>query len=493
MSKTLNGTIVSWNAAAERMYDYRPEEIVGRSIYLLVPDDLEQDERQILDRVARGEHVAHYETRRRRKDGSELHVALTLSPVRDRTGTIVGASSTCRDITDRKRSEEALRRAAKMEAIGRLAAGLAHDFNNQLHAVTGFANFAARDPALGPAARQDLLQIQKASERMASLTRQLLAFARQQVLSPETLDLRAVVADVQPMLQRLIGSGTDIQLDLARGPEWVRVDRAQMVQVLMNLVINARDAIPDGGRIVMGTETLELSPGQMADRLGAPIEPGAYAELRVVDTGEGIPPQHLPRVFEPFYTTKAIGRGTGLGSATVEGIVSQSGGHILVESEVDRGTTIRILLPLTTPPELAPMPDSSASAARRLFGKRLLVVEDEELVRSVVSRTLQEEGYQVLTARNGQEAIDCIEQGGGLIDLVIADIVMPVMSGPELAAEIGRRYSGMPLIWISGHPREAGLPTGGLADGRPFLQKPISPEVLLQTVAHTLESQSIGS
>jgi two-component system cell cycle sensor histidine kinase/response regulator CckA len=487
VSKTLDGIVVSWNAAAERMYGFTAAEMIGQSIYRVIPAELEDEERQIMNRVARGEQVAHYETFRRRKDGNELQISLTISPVRDTTGSIVGISSIQRDMSERKRGEEALRQVSKMEAIGRLAAGLAHDFNNQLHAVSGFANFAASDAGLGAAARQDLLQIQRAADRMASLTRQLLAFARQQLLSPETLDLNTVVADAHPMLQRLIGADTDIQLTFGRGPKWVRVDRAQLVQVLMNLVINARDAMTKGGRIVVRTETLEAGPGQLVDRIGGPIEPGAYAELAVRDPGAGIAPEHLPRIFEPFYTTKEIGRGTGLGLATVDGIVSQSGGHIQVESVVDQGTTIRILLPLSPPPEAAPRLESSPVARPAHAHRRLLIVDDEELVRAVVARTLQQEGYEVIKARDGSEAIDCLEQVGGSIDLVICDVVMPVMGGLELAEELGRRYPHIPLLWMSGRGQEVRLSSHDVGRDRPLLQKPISGEVLLRTVAQLLE------
>ncbi len=255
LSKTLEGTVLTWNAAAQRMYGYSAADMIGKSIYTLVPDRLQQEERAILERVRRGEHVQHYETMRRRRDGTEIAVSLTLSPLRDASGAIIAASSIQRDITEQKRSEETLRQAAKMEAIGVLAGGLAHDFNNQLYAVSGFAHFIGRDPGLGPAARQDLLELQKVADRMASLTRQLLAFARQQVLAPETLDLNAAIEDTRPMLQRLIGSNLVIELELAPGPKWVRVDRAQLVQVLLNLIINARDAMPAGGRILLRTLT----------------------------------------------------------------------------------------------------------------------------------------------------------------------------------------------------------------------------------------------
>ncbi|HEX2249249.1 MAG TPA: PAS domain S-box protein [Gemmatimonadales bacterium] len=486
VSKTLDGIILDWNAAAERMYGFSARDMVGRSIYTVVPDELQLEEEMILKRVAQGEHVAHYETTRLRSDGKRIDIALTVSPVRDPDGAIIGASSIQRDITERRRAEEALRQASKMEAIGALAGGLAHDFNNQLYAVSGFAHFISRDPGLSPSARADLLEIQKTTERMASLTRQLLAFARQQVLSPETLDLNAVVQDTSPMLQRLIGSATSVDLSLAPGPKWVRVDRAQMVQVLLNLVINARDAMPTGGRITIRTETLEVSPGQVLDRLQTAVEAGAYAELSVSDTGQGIPAEHLPHIFEPFYTTKEVGLGTGLGLATVDGIVAQSRGHIQVQSLPGRGTTIKILLPLTSEPAPSAPSRLSAHTARQTRG-RIMVVDDEDSVRAVMGRTLQAEGYDVLRARDGREALRELEELGGLIDLIITDLVMPGMGGRVLAQELERRYPELPVVWLSGHPREVEFPLEIPGQEREFLMKPVSPQALLDTVARVLE------
>ncbi|HEY9015715.1 MAG TPA: PAS domain S-box protein [Gemmatimonadales bacterium] len=486
ISKRLDGTVLDWNAAAERMYGIPAEEMIGQSIYRVVPDEYAEEERIILERVARGEHVAHYETMRRREDGQLIDVALTLSPIRDAAGTIVGASSIQRDITITKRTAEAMRQASKMEAIGTLAGGLAHDFNNQLYAVSGFAHFIGRDPNLTPSSRADLIELQKTVERMASLTRQLLAFARQQVLSPETLDLNAAVQDTRPMLQRLIGSTTPIELALAPGPKWVRVDRSQLVQVLLNLVINARDAMPEGGRILLRTETLEVSPGHLFDKGRTPVEAGAYAELTVTDTGQGISPEHLPRIFEPFYTTKAAGLGTGLGLATVEGVVSQSGGHIQIESTVGKGTTIRILLPLSTkPPE---SPAIGSVPARRPSKGRILVVDDEEAVRIVVMRTLQAEGYEVLGARDGREALRMLDEVGGAVDLVVTDVVMPMMGGVQLAEAAARKYPDIGLVWMSGYPRESQLGVG--LEQQPFLMKPVAPDALLDAVGRVLDQAS---
>ncbi len=345
VSKTLQGMVLTWNRAAETMYGFSAKEMIGQSIFSVVPAALREDERRILELVTAGEHVEHYETRRERKDGTEIDISLSISPVRDSRGTIVGASSIQRDITAQKLAEVAFRQEAKMESIGRLAGGLAHDFNNQLHVLSGLVSFMKKDPGLSPDTRTDLAEIQKIHERMASMTRQLLAFARQQVLNPEIIVLNDAVDDTRLLLQRLIGTQVEISLSLDASLRPIRVDQSQLVQVLMNLSINARDAMPRGGSLWISTRNLDLSLGQLANRMGTPIPSGEYVELRVADSGEGIPPERLSRIFEPFFTTKEVGHGTGLGLATVEGIVAQSNGHITVESATGSGTTFRIFFP----------------------------------------------------------------------------------------------------------------------------------------------------
>jgi two-component system cell cycle sensor histidine kinase/response regulator CckA len=480
VGKSLDGVITSWNAAAERIFGYTAGEMVGAPIFRLIPPELQAEEHAILQRIARGEHVAHYETTRMRKDGSRIPVELTVSPVRDAAGTIIGASSIKRDIGGRRRMEEQLRQAAKMEAIGRLAGGLAHDFNNQLYAVSGFAAMVGRDPGLGPQAREDLLQVQKAAGQMATLTRQLLAFSRQQVLTPETLDLGAAVADTQPMLQRLVGRNVELRLQLATEPTWVRVDRAQLSQVLLNLSINARDAMPDGGPVVIRTGLRHVQAGELDDRVRAYVHPGDYAELVVVDSGIGIAAEHLPRIFEPFFTTKATGRGTGLGLATVHGVVAQSQGHAWAESTVGRGTTVTVLFPLAAEP--APRPADSGSRPGAAGAATILVVDDEETVRALVVRTLGAEGYRTLEARHGREALERLRSAGGAVDLVLSDVVMPEMAGAEFAVHLAREHPGVPLVWMSGFPREAAFEERWGWGDRPFLLKPITRETLLEVV-----------
>jgi two-component system cell cycle sensor histidine kinase/response regulator CckA len=383
-----------------------------------------------------------------------------------------------------RENEERIRQVAKMEAIGRLAGGVAHDFNNQLSAVMGFASFAARDPGIGVRARHDLEEVLKATERMAGVTRQLLAFSRQQVLQPETLQLNAAVLDGCALLQRLIGSHIEMSLDLAADPTWVRVDRAQLLQVLMNLSINARDAMPGGGRLRIRTGRLE-DPSL-----------GASVLLMVSDTGAGIRPEHLPHIFEPFFTTKEPGQGTGLGLATVHGIVSQLQGQIRVESRPGEGAEFTVLLPAVAAPSDSPEIGDGRPATRGeppvpRRPARVLVVDDEDAVRTVVSRTLEAEGYEVGQARNGREALEQLA-ANGRVDAVVTDVVMPGLGGRELVERLAVEYPGLPVIWISGHPHDATFGDGGGARAHPFLQKPIQSELLLRTVQDVLARRPIS-
>jgi signal transduction histidine kinase/CheY-like chemotaxis protein len=416
--------------------------------------------------------------------------------VRDHERALAHASRTVQE------NEARLRQAAKMEAIGRVAGGVAHDFNNQLSAVMGFATFAARDRGMGEQARRDLEEVVKATERMAGVTRQLLAFSRQQVLQPETLQLNAAVLDGCALLQRLIGTDIEMRLDLTADPTWVRVDRAQLLQVLMNLAINARDAMPKGGSL-----------GIRTGRVEEPEPPGAHVLLTVSDNGAGIRAEHLPHIFEPFFTTKEQGQGTGLGLATVHGIVTQSRGQIRVESRAGEGSEFTVLFPaVAAPPEEPavvahggqpgdggpPAPDKSPAPSDRERSvtppaARLLVVDDEDALRWMVSRILQEEGYEVVQARNGREALERLAREGR-VDLVLTDVVMPVLGGRELVERIAVDYPGLPVIWMSGHPHDTAFadagPGGGPASAHPFLQKPTPADVLARTVAGVLARET---
>jgi signal transduction histidine kinase/DNA-binding response OmpR family regulator len=405
-------------------------------------------------------------------------------PILDENGEIIEWFGAATDVTRLRESEERLRQSAKMEAIGRLAGGVAHDFNNQLQGISGFARFIAKDSGLSAVSRQDLAALQHAADRMAGVTRQLLAFSRQQFLQPETLDLNVAVTDGQSLLQRLIGSSIDIRLDLAAEPLWTRADPAQLLQVLMNLTINARDAMPEGGRLTIRTAR------RTVDGRRAGPAPGSYVELAVSDTGAGIAPEHLAHVFEPFFTTKQVGEGTGLGLATVHGIVSQSQGHIRVESVFGDGATFVVLLPAAPTPG-APPRRAEPDEERSLHGC-VLVVDDEEMVRSILARTLREESYEVLEAANGREALECLAREGGRVDLVVSDVVMPVLGGRELRARLANEYPEVPVVWISGYPHESVFHGPALPEGAPFLQKPIDLQVLTATVRSVLARAERG-
>lgn len=484
VSKGLDGTIMSWNEGAERIFGYAAAEMIGSSILRLIPPERHEEERRVIERVSRGERIARIETERIGKGGARITIELSVSPVRDRSGKIVGAASIKRDVTERRRAEQQLRQAAKMEAIGRVAGGLAHDFNNQLHALRGFADFVARDPNLGPTAREDLQQVQRAGDRMASLTRQLLAFSRRQVLTPETVDLDTTVAEMQPMLQRLIGSNIEIRIERAPGTKWVQVDPAQMLQVVMNLAINARDAMPGGGRLEMrtGTRTLGASDRALIDEFD--LHPGEFAVLSVSDSGVGIDPTDLPQIFEPFFTTKGIGEGTGLGLPTVHGIVTQSRGAIEVRSTPGKGTTFTIYLPLSAPPQPAAPAHDRASGSQSITA-RVLVVDDEDLVREVAARSLEQAGFQVQRARQGREALQIVETAPRF-DLVVSDVVMPVMGGRELGQRLAAIDPDLPILWMSGHPREALSDIVGTAEDGRYLQKPVAPDDLVTAVRRVL-------
>jgi PAS domain S-box-containing protein len=467
----------SWEAYTGQPWEeYRG----GGGMDTVHPDDRQRVSREWGRAVASGAPI-ELEYRLRRADGHWRRVLTRGVPVRGEDGRIREWVGTTADVEEQRLAEERLRQSAKMEAIGRLAGGLAHDFNNQLQAVSGFVNFIDRDGTLPAGYRRDLHEIRKAAERMASLTRQLLAFSRQQVLSPETLDLNAAVADSQSLLQRLIGADVEMVVMLGSGPKWVQVDRAQLLQVLMNLSINARDAMPDGGELVIRTGVRESAGGLPGDSTD-PVVPAGYASLTVTDTGSGIAAEHLRHIFEPFFTTKEVGRGTGLGLATVHGIVAQSRGHIWVESTVGEGTTFTVLLPLVPQPPERAVADTRATALSP-GPARVLVVDDEEAVRQVVGRMLTDGGYVVSLAQHGRDAMTLLEQAGGGIDLIVSDVVMPLLGGEELRTLLARTYPHLPVIWTSGYPRDAVMEGDVLGEDQIFLQKPVSADVLLSAAA----------
>ncbi|HEX4611411.1 MAG TPA: ATP-binding protein [Urbifossiella sp.] len=436
-------------------------------------------DRRVLDT---GESVLNAEETLTRPDGSRASLLTSKVPLRDAAGTVVGVLGTYQDVTGAKRLEEQYRQAQKMEAVGRLAGGVAHDFNNLLTVINGYSEVALGVlPADNPV-RPMVAEVLRAGERAADLTRHLLAYGRKQILRPQVLDLGALVADLGGMLRRLIGEDVELVFDLS--PVRVTADPGQLGQVVMNLALNARDAMPTGGRLTIGTRVVTLGP----DHPGDEARPGRYAEFRVADTGIGIPPEALPHIFEPFYTTKGVGEGTGLGLATVYGVVKQSGGHVRVESRVGGGTAVRIYLPAagTGPPESDERPAPAAPAVRT--ADVVLLVEDDDDVRGLSMRVLQAAGYTVLDAAGGEQALRTLEAHGVAVDLLVTDVVMPGMNGRELADRLVAARPGLKVLFVSGYTDDAMVRNGVGRDAVHFLQKPFGVAALAQKVRDILDA-----
>jgi NO-binding membrane sensor protein with MHYT domain/CheY-like chemotaxis protein len=386
---------------------------------------------------------------------------------------------------------ERQRDAQKLEAIGQLAGGIAHDFNNLLTAILGHAAFLKQDPGIGDESREDIEQIEAAASRAAELTRQLLAFGRRQVLEPRPMLLNEVVSDTMRMLGRVVGENIEVKVLPAPDLALTMADPSQVTQILINLVVNARDAMPDGGLLTIETRNVEVDSVTFGQHLDAP--PGSYVMLGVTDNGVGIAPEHQPRIFEPFFTTKGAGRGTGLGLSTVYGIVAQSGGSISVYSEPGHGSTFYVYFRQLVEPA-PPGPARAARAAERLGGREtVLVVEDEDAVRDFAARALRQYGYSVLVARRAQEALLIVAEHPGAIDVVLADVIMPHTSGPSLMTKIRELRPGARVVFMSGFTENALGHHGVLESSHHFLQKPFSPEVLARKIREALASNAAAS
>ncbi|HLY62032.1 MAG TPA: PAS domain S-box protein [Terriglobia bacterium] len=478
------GVFIFVNPEFTRLYGYTAEEIVGKATPRIlksesgVAEDYTAFWKTILDK-----RVAKAGFTNKTKEGCLVDIEASANPILDEQGNIKGFLAIQRNITERRQLELQLRQAQKMEAVGRLAGGVAHDFNNLLTIINGYSEMLLDSASPGDAARGSLEQIKKAGERAAALTRQLLAFGRRQVLSPQVLDLNHVVADINKMLRRLIGE--DIELVSSHGAELGRVkaDAGQIEQVIMNLVVNARDAMPEGGQLTIETSNVDLDESY-AERQNQ-MAPGSYVTLAVSDTGSGMDQETQAQIFEPFFTTKEKGKGTGLGLATVYGIVKQSGGFIWVHSEIGQGTTFKIYLPrvkevaATVEPVIARLAPEKGS-------ETILVVEDEESVRTLVRAVLGASGYTVLEASRGVDALTICEGQNGNIDLMLTDVVMPQMNGWELAKQLAKVRPDTKVLYMSGYTDNAIVHDGVLDPGTPFLQKPFSPDALTRKVREVL-------
>jgi two-component system cell cycle sensor histidine kinase/response regulator CckA len=599
----LDGNVTTWNQGAERLYGYSAGEMIGQSIARLTPNDRPTDFAELVRRIRDGEQLDAIEAVRQRQDGRLVHVSLSLAPMRDEDGTIIGATGVSRDITarvaieralnrtidqlqavisnvpmllwvvnwdgrillsegrllkklglkpgelvgqnqlelykhradaleplkrallgeqvqftfeehdvifdtwfipmkvgdgaiqgvigigldvtERVRLEEQFRQAQKMEAVGRLAGGIAHDFNNLLTAILGYAEMAIENLPADDPLSADICQIHKAGVSASGLTRQLLAFSRRQMLKPEVIDINTIIRRMELLLHRVVGEQIVIRTTLGDNLGHTSADPAQIEQVILNLAVNARDAMPAGGELSIETSNAELTNAFASSHVGA--QPGPHVMLRVSDTGAGIEERAMKQVFEPFFTTKHKSRGTGLGLATVYGIVKQSGGSIWVDSVVGKGATFTVYLPTSTAP-LTPVVTSTTSAAARAATEVILLVEDQDDVRRVAASILRHAGYRVIETGNPRTALTLAQDLETQFDLLLTDVVMPEMTGRELAKGIVKHRSNLPVLYTSGYAEDAIVERGVLDPGLAFVAKPFTAQALLHAVRKTLDA-----
>ena len=427
------------------------------------------------------------EYRLRRRDGQYRRVTARAVPVRGPEGRLVEWVGTCTDVEDERQVAEHLRQSQRIEAVGRLAGGMAHEVNNMMSAVIGFGQFALNQLTPGSSSHGDVSEMVKAATRAAGVTRQLLAFTRQQILQPSVLDLNEVITNLMPMLRGLFGTATDLSLRLHADAAHVRADRGQLEQVVVNLALNAQYAMRSGGRLTLETADVTLQGSDPAHS-GVSIKPGPYVLLTVTDAGSGMDAETLSRVFEPFYTTKPVGEGTGLGLSVVYGIVKQSGGYIWLESEPGEGTSVKIYLPRVSDPKETPR---SPGTAPRGSGEMILVVEDEDPVRRIIRRSLEGFGYLVIEAANGKEALQVVEGSARPPDLVLCDLIMPEMSGQELGDRLARVSRDIPILFMSASPGTEVIRRGLLPAGAPFIEKPFTADDLARLVRGVLERSTL--
>jgi PAS domain S-box-containing protein len=477
-----DGTIVTCNPAFARIFGF---DSVLEALKAKLPElfpDLET-RRDFLRRLQEHGRLERYEGEGRKRSGEPVFLIANVIGSFAPSGELLELRVYLFDDTERRRTEEQLRGAQKMEAVGRLAGGVAHDFNNLVTAINGYSDLLLTRLAPGAPGRTELEEIHRAGDRAAALTRQLLAFSRSQVMQPKVLDLNQVVAHAEAVLRSLMGEDVRLATRLAPEPARAKADRSQIEQVILNLTANARDAMPRGGELVIETSLVELDGGFGGRDLA--VEPGPFVRLAVTDSGEGMEPETLARAFEPFFTTKGPGQGTGLGLATAYGIVKQSGGYIFGSSEPGVGTTFEVYLPrVGAESEPVAVPELSTNGHGR--GEAILVVEDEDAVRSLIGQILELEGYAVVEAASGREALEACHRGERF-DLVISDVVMPDMHGPDLGDRIALLLPETRLLYISGYPGNAIAHRGGMPAGTAFLQKPFSQETLTRKIRELLD------
>jgi len=482
---TPQGKVLSVNGAVVRMlgYDSAAEVLrldMARDVYA---DPAERQ--RLVDRdTYTDRQYDDVEATWKRKDGHLLTVQLSVRAVRNGAGHVEYYETFVRDVTDQRRLQQQLLQSQKMEAVGRLAGGIAHDFNNLLTVITSYSDLLLEDLGTDDPKRSDVEQVRKAADGAAALTRQLLAFSRQQVVEPRVVSLNAVVESLQKILHRVLGE--DVELATTPGPDLgaVRADVGQLEQVLMNLAVNARDAMPTGGKLTIETGNVEHDPAFARGHGAAAVR--QFVMLAVTDTGVGMDEATKARIFEPFFTTKALGKGTGLGLATVYGIVQQSGGFIWVYSEPDHGTTFKIYLPRVDAPAERAAVAAVAPVARGT--ETVLLAEDAAAVRAVARQVLERQGYTVLEAPDGELALHLAQRHSGPIHLLLTDVVMPGMSGRQLADRLAHARPDIKVLYASGYTDDSVVRHGVLEEGTPYLQKPFTPESLARKVRDVLDS-----
>ncbi|MCI0330704.1 MAG: ATP-binding protein [candidate division Zixibacteria bacterium] len=481
------GTIISWNHGAEKMLGYSALEAVGQTLSKLASAGCSSELSTIMARVKSGTETDHGEALLSRKDGRPIRVYLSTSFLKDDGGQICGAVTVCRDITEQKNLEEQFRQTQKIDTLGKLAGGVAHDFNNLLTIIMGRSQILKYQLNEKHPLWRDVDLILSTAKRAASLTGQLLAFSRKEAVQLKVIDLNDVVNVMEKMLRRLIGEDIELMIVKEEALKPVKADFGQLEQVIMNLVVNARDAMLQGGKLIIETANVELDENYARTHVGG--QPGPYVMLAVSDTGYGMDAEIRKQVFEPFFTTKEKGKGTGLGLTTVYSIVKQNKGNVWVYSEPGLGTTFKVFLPQVEEPVRV---DKAPSSAEEIPGgaETILLVEDEAAVRTLAREALSSKGYAILEARHGGDALLIHDQHKGFIDLLLADVIMPQMSGPVLAERLLRERSGMKVLFVSGYTDNPVLRDSLLVKEAPFLQKPFSPDSLARKVREVLDGKT---
>jgi len=483
----LEGNVTSLNKSAEDVMGWTRAEALSINLKSLVAPEHANLCTQIMQRILNEEPLQHFEISLLRKDGRKALLETSARLIYS-DGRRQGIQGIARDVTERRQLESMVRQSQKLEAIGRLSGGLAHDFNNLLCVISGHAELLSeRLEETLPAAR-NVMQIKKAVDSASTLVRQLLAFSRKQVFHPQILNLNAIVVETEKLLGRLIGE--DIEFFTSLEPELgpVQVDPIQVEQVLVNLVLNARDAMPQGGKLTIETYNMDLEEGSRSN--GGITPAGKYVVLAVTDNGCGMDEETQSRIFEPFYTTKELGKGTGLGLATVYGIVRQSGGFIWVYSEIDQGTTLKVYLPRVNDPATA-LPSEQTKRDVRRGTETVLLVENAEPLRALAKEFLKSSGYAVMEADNGKEALQIAKAFSGPIDLLLTDVIMPGMGGKQLAEQLTGLRPATKVLYMSGYPDDGIVKSGILGSGMAFLEKPFTREILLRKVRQALSEQTL--